>query len=91
MKKILFLSTLVMPFFISAKYEMIDDAKISGKILVSKSSSKYNSVEKCESYSLSKDKSMGFTYDSKESKCTLYKVVRGTKESSGSTSGISSS
>ena len=47
MKKLLILSTLVMPFFVSANYEMIDDVKISGKILVSKSSSKYNSVEKC--------------------------------------------
>ena len=91
MKKILFMSFLVFPLFVTANYEMVDGVKISGKILVSKSSSKYNSVKKCESYSLSKDKSMGFTYDSKESKCTLYKVVRGTKESSDSTSGISTS
>jgi hypothetical protein len=92
MKKLIIASILLIPFYSAADFDIKEGMALKGKIYTSKSSSKFASVEKCEAFAESKnaissDNVAGFTYNSKQKKCTLYKKIRSMKSDSKSVSG----
>jgi hypothetical protein len=89
MKKIIFMIAMTsIPFSVSsAEMTIKEDHAIQGKIFAVKTAKKYSSVEGCTKIANSKNKVVGFTFDIKTQKCTLYKKVRSLKAKKGSVSG----
>ena len=87
MKKI-FLTTLLLPLFSFAEYEIKEGIEVKGKIASVKTSGKFASVEKCKNYATKRTGIVAFTFNSKIDKCTLFKSIRSMKKNENSTSGM---
>ena len=88
MKNIVLAITLIaLPSIASAVVAIQEGYSIEGKIFAVITAIKYSSVDGCSKIALSKPKVVGFTFESKSQKCTLYKKVRSIKANSGFISG----
>ena len=84
---VLALTLIALPSIASAELAIQEGYSIQGKIFAVKTAKKYSSVDGCSKIPLSKSKVVGFTFESKSQKCTLYKKVRSIKANSGFISG----
>ena len=91
MKKLILTAVLFsLPFYANAAIELQEGFSVNGSVFAVKKAKKYSSIAGCSEVAESKDIVKAFTFDTKTQKCTLYKRVRGLRDSSTSVSGVKS-